>query len=184
MLDLVKSEKGIPVLPDELDRNPLLLNCENGTIDLRTGELGPHRREDLITKLSPVEYNPAADCPIWLEFLDTVLGGSESLIRYVKQVAGYALTGMIREHKLFFLYGGGANGKSTLVGTILSILGEYGRQIDPEILILKRNGSHPTSIADLQGVRFAVCQEVEQGKRMAESIVKQLTGGTASRPGG
>lgn len=177
MLDVVRSEQGIGVRPEELDRDPWKLNVANGTIDLRTGVLHPHDPADLITKLSPVAYDPGASCPTFESFLDRVMGGNDDLIRFLQRAAGYTLTADIREQVLFFFYGTGANGKTTFLNTLLAVLGEYGRQADPELLVSKRGDVHPTGVADLAGARLAVCTEVEQGKRLAEALVKQLTGG-------
>ena len=174
MQALAWSEPGIPVEPDDLDRDVWLLNCENGTLDLRSGELYPHRRDDLITKLTPVVYDPDAKAPTWEAFLERVLP-SEALRRFLQRVIGYALTGDVSEQIMIFLYGRGANGKSTLVNTILEMMGDYGKQAAPDLLVVKQ-GTHPTELADLFGARFVPSVEVEDGRRMAESLVKQLTG--------
>ena len=173
MLELAKSE--IPVSTGELDADPWLLNCKNGTIDLRTGEIREHRREDLITKLAPVEYNPNADAPTWQATLQRVLPNTE-IRTFFKRLCGYALTGDTSEHVLPMLYGTGANGKSTVLNALLETLGDYGMQAAPDLLVAKRN-SHPTELADLFGMRFVASIEVEDGRRLAESLVKQLTGG-------
>jgi putative DNA primase/helicase len=175
MIALARSEPGIPAVPEQLDADPWLLNVRNGTVDLRTGELQPHRREDLITKIAPVQYAPGAAAPTWEAFLERVLPGEE-LRRFVRRVIGYALTGDVSEQVLIFLHGAGANGKSTLINAVLAMLGDYGQQAAPELLTVK-GASHPTELADLLGTRFAASVEVEDGRRLAESLVKQLTGG-------
>ena len=111
MQALAWSEPGIPVVPDDLDRDAWLLNCENGTLDLRTGELGDHCRDDLITKLAPVAYDPDAEAPAWEAFLQRVLP-SEALRRFVQRVIGYALTGDVSEQMLPFLYGPGRTARA------------------------------------------------------------------------
>jgi putative DNA primase/helicase len=174
MLELAKSE--VPVLPDELDADPWVLNCENGTIDLvGSGELLPHRREDLITKLVPVEYDPGAKAPTWEALLERVLPNAE-IRAFFKRLCGYALTGDTGEHVLPLLYGTGANGKSTVLNALLDALGDYAGQAAPDLLLAKQN-SHPTELADLFGKRLVAAIEVEDGRRLAESLVKQLTGG-------
>lgn len=177
MVALAESEPGIPVLPGELDRDPWLLNCANGTIDLRTGELRPHRREDLITKIVPVEYDPEAPCPTWLAFLERIMDGKKKLIAFLQRAAGYSLTASTQEQCFFLLYGTGANGKSVFLTTILAVMGDYGIQAAPDLLLAKSGESHPTEIADLFGARLVVATETEAGRRLAENLVKQLTGG-------
>lgn len=175
MIDLATTEPGMSLTPEEMDVNPWLLNVQNGTFDLRKGTLRPHDRDDLITKLAPVQYDPDAQAPTWEAFLERVLP-SEGLRRFVQRVVGYSLTGAVSEQKLVFLYGSGANGKSTFLNAILEMLGDYGKQAAPELLTVKFN-AHPTELADLKGSRFVASVEVEEGKRMAESLVKQMTGG-------
>ena len=177
MVTLARSEKGIPVVPERLDANPWLLNVMNGTIDLRTGELRPHDPRDGISRLVPVAYYPDAKAPQWERFVDEVLAGNEELVGYLRRAIGYALTGDVSEQCLFFLYGSGANGKSTLLTTLLTLLGDYGKQTEPDLLMMRYGDVHPTGMADLMGARLAVAVEVEQGRRLAESLVKQLTGG-------
>jgi putative DNA primase/helicase len=173
-LHLTRSETGIPVSPAEFDSDPWLLNCENGTVDLRTGELREHRRADLITKLVPVEYDPQAAAPVFMAFLEQILP-SEALRRFVQRVVGYAATGRVSEEILVILHGGGANGKSTLVNAVMETLGDYAQQTAPDLLLVKR-GAHPTELADLFGARLVASVEVDEGRRLAESLVKQLTG--------
>jgi putative DNA primase/helicase len=180
-LQLAMSEPGLPILPEQLDADPFLFNCQNGTLDLRTGTLRVHRREDCLTKLCPVEYRADAPCPLWDSFLCRVLADNADLIGYLQRLIGYSLTGHVREQALWFLFGSGANGKSTFLGTILAMLGDYGMQAVSDLLLAKRNESHPTERADLFGRRFVATIEVDEGKRMAEALMKQLTGGDKVR---
>lgn len=172
---LAESEPGIPVRPDDFDADHWLLNCENGTVDLRTGQLREHRREDLATKLAPVDYEPDAKAPTWEAVLERLLP-SPDLRRFFQRFVGYCLTGDTSEQVLVFMHGLGANGKSTIINALLDALGDYGQQAAPELLTAKAN-AHPTELADLKGARLAASVEVEEGKRLAESLVKQLTGG-------
>ncbi len=181
MIELAKSEPRIPLLPRQLDANPWLLNCLNGTLDLHTGTLRQHRREDLLTKLCPVEYDANAPCPQWMAFLSDVMSRNQALIDYLQRAVGYSLTGNVAEQCLFFLYGTGQNGKSTFLGTIQAMLGDYAMQAIAELLMVRANEQHPTERADLFGIRFVATIEVESGKRLAEALVKQLTGGDRMR---
>ncbi len=115
MLSLLRSEPGIPIQPDKLDTDPMALNVQNGTLDLRTVTLREHRREDLLTKIAPVAYDPTAECPTWHKTVREIFAGVERMIQYVQCLAGYSITGSVRDHVLPFLYGVGANGKSTLL---------------------------------------------------------------------
>lgn len=162
---------------DELDRDPWLLNVKNGTLDLRTGELREHRREDLITKLAPVEYDPDADSPTWEAFLETVVP-NEDTRRFLQRAVGYSLTGVVGEKVLPCLLGRGDTGKTTFIEAVMDLLGDdYAAPAAPDLLLSKRGSSHPTELADLLGKHFVPTVEVEEGRRLAESLVKQLTGG-------
>jgi P4 family phage/plasmid primase-like protien len=177
MVSLARSEPGIPVVPDELDADDMLLNVENGIVDLRTGQLLPHDRNSLITKLAPVVFDSNATCPLWETFLDTIFQKNRALISFVQKLVGYALTGDVRAQIIVFLYGIGANGKTTFLETLLSLMGNYATQAAPNLLLEKKNESHPTELADLLGRRFVISTEVEQGRKFSEALVKQLTGG-------
>jgi putative DNA primase/helicase len=173
MVERAKSE--IPTSPDQFDADPCLLNTSTGTIDLRTGALREHRREDLITKLAPVEYDPAAAAPTWETFLKRVLPGEE-LRGFVRRAAGYSATGNTSEQCMFIHHGPGANGKSTFQETISAALGDYAMRTPTETLLVKRPGGVPNDVARLKGARFVTASETEEGRRLAESLVKDLTG--------
>jgi len=180
MIHLARSEPEISILPEEFDRDPWLLNVENGTIDLRTGVIKPHDREDFITKLAPVEYKKSADCPKFKNFLKYIFQNSkdpDALIEFLQRLFGYALTGKTTEDIFPIFWGSGANGKSTLLETIKALLGDYGKTAAPDAILIRRGDKHPTALADLYGARFVTVQETEEGTRLAESLVKQLTGG-------
>lgn len=182
MVALAKSEPGVSVDLDDLDADPWLLNVQNGTLDLRTGELRDHRQEDFITKLAPVTFDARATCPQWQRFLHRIFDNHEELISYVQRLVGYSLTGSTEEHILPFLYGDGANGKSTFAEVLLTLMGrDYAMKAPPDLLLAKKRESHPTERADLYGKRFVACIETEDGRRMAEALVKELTGGDRIR---
>ena len=161
---------------DAFNPDPLLLNCPNGTVDLRDGTMRPHSRADLITKMAGVPYDPTARCPRWEAMLEQVIPDQETR-EFLHRAIGYSITGSVAEQCLFFLYGTGANGKSTVVKTIQKILGQYSRVGSPDLLIQNKGDNHPTALADLVGARFVPTIETDEGKRMAEAQMKWLTGG-------
>lgn len=183
MAAMAASEPGIPITVREMDADPWLLNVKNGTIDLRTGELRPHRREDGCTRLAPVVYDRAAKCPLWDAFLRRVMGGNADperacrLVGFLRRFVGYSLTGSIREHALIFCFGTGANGKSVFLDTVRFILGDYAKPAAPRLLLMKRTEAHPTDIADLHGARFVTAIEADRSGRFDEALLKWLTGG-------
>ncbi len=181
LLTLAQSEDGVPILHDELDRSPWLLNLRNGTLDLRTGARHPNARSDLITKIVEVDFDPGATCPVWNAFLERVLP-DPTVRRFVQRAVGWTLTGDTSAQVLLFCYGLGANGKSVFLRTLLYLLGkDYAIQAAPELLLAKRERGHPTDQADLFGVRAAVCMEMGPGRGFDEVLVKQLTGGDLIR---
>ena len=177
MVTLAQSEDGIPLTPDKLDVNSWLLNVQNGTIDLKTGQLHRHNQHDLLTRIIDVPFDPNAKCPHWDSMLRRIFGDDSPISGFLQRAAGYSLTGDVSEQVLFFLYGLGANAKTTFTRALLNLLGPYATQAAPDLLIVKRREGHPTSVADLQGHRMVVTAEVENGQLMAEALVKQLTGG-------
>lgn len=180
MLALAQSEPGIPVLPDELDRDPWRLCVQNGTVDLHTGELRRHDPRDLITKIAPVAFDPSADAPRWRRFLEEVLPDAD-VRSYVQRAAGYSLSGDVSEQCLFFAYGVGANGKSTFLATLRDLLGDYAIQARPDLLMSHHGERHPTELTDLYARRFVATIEAEEGHRFDEALVKWLTGGDSIR---
>ena len=181
MIELARSEPNIRIKSEDLDRDPWLLNVKNGTIDLRTGELREHRKEDLITKLAPVEFDPAAKCPQFEAFLDQIMGGNKALVDYLQRIIGYSLTGSTRGQCLFLLYGTGANGKSTFIEIIRALMGDYTKQADfATFLKSLRDGDGPRNdIARLAGARFVSALEAGGERRLNEVVIKQITGGDA-----
>ena len=178
MIALAQSEPEVPVCPAELDTDPWLLTVKNGTIDLRTGELLRHDRRNLITKIASVEYDPGAKFHLWDDFLARILPDPD-LRAFVQRAAGYSLTGLTTEEVLFFAYGPTASGKSTFLESIRSTWGDYSARTDFETFLRREHvtGGPRNDIARLAGVRFVVSIEVESGRRLAESVVKSITGG-------
>jgi putative DNA primase/helicase len=175
---LARSEPGVPVLPADLDKDPMLLNVANGTLDLRTGNLRPPLRGDYCTKLAPVAYDPEAACPLFLGYLNDIFTRKAALIRFVQKLFGYAITGDVREQILPVFWGKGANGKSTLINLILDLLGEdYAIKGSRDLFLSRKADTHPTQVARLFGKRLVAGVETADGARLDEVLVKELTGG-------
>ncbi len=177
MIKLAQSEDPITTTADSFDRDHLLFNVQNGTIDLRTGKLRPHRQTDLITMLAPVTYDPLSPCPLWDSVLARVLPDPD-VRAWLQRFIGYALTGDVREQVLGFFYGSGANGKSVVIDVLMAIFGDYALRAAPDLVLSRHGEAHPTEQADLEAKRLAACSEIEQGRAWAESTIKRITGDT------
>ena len=168
----------LAVAAEDFNKNQWTLNCPNGALDLKEFKLTEHRRKDLNTSLCPTPYDPEAKCPLWEKFLLEIMDGNVAVVSYLQKLAGYALTGVIREHVLPIAYGSGANGKSTFLKTLRKVMGsDYAAESAPDLLLTKDRNAHPTERAGLAGKRLVTTIEVEDGRHMAENLVKQLTGG-------
>jgi putative DNA primase/helicase len=176
MLTLAGTESGIAVTPDELDADPWLLNCMNGVLDLRTGQLGPHDPALMLTKLAGAAYEPDATGAEFDKFLARIQPDA-AMREYLSRLLGHALLGTVREHILPIWFGVGANGKGSLTDATLTALGDYGDAADPDLLTARSFDAHPTGTANLHGLRLAVLHESDAGRRLAEGTVKRLTGG-------
>jgi putative DNA primase/helicase len=175
-LTLASTEPEVAVTPDDLDADPFLLNCANGTLDLRTGELREHDPADLLTKIAGAAYQPGTPAPEWAKFL-TRVQPDESMRDFLARLTGLALEGRVVEHLLPIHHGQGANGKTTYTDAVLHALGDYADVADPDLLTARTFDAHPTGVADLFGLRLAVLHESDAGRRLAEGTVKRLTGG-------
>lgn len=170
----------MPLVPgerEEFDKHDYLFNVQNGVVNLKTGELLPHDRKLHLTKIANVEFDKDAECPNWLNFLDSIFMGDKELQEYMQRLIGYSLTGDISEQIMMFLVGGGSNGKSTFINTIKDLLGDYGKQAKSDTFIKKKETGANNDIARLVGARFVSAIESEEGERLSESFVKQITGG-------
>lgn len=176
MIALAISEPGIAVTPDRWDADKWLLNCQNGTIDLRTGELRPHRKEDFITRLCKVEYDPNATAERWEQFEREIFAKDEDLIGYVRRVIGSSLSADGRRQEIDIFYGLGANGKNVFLDTCRTILADYACTAEPNLLLARKFEAHPTGIADLCGRRLVTASETDDGGQFAEAGLKRLTG--------
>jgi putative DNA primase/helicase len=176
---LARSDRRLAATVDQWDADLWLLNTPKGVIDLRTGIMREHRADDYLTHMTAVA--PEGECPLWRKFLNRVTGGDEALQQYLQRVCGYGLTGLTHEHALFFLYGKGANGKTTFVTAVAGILEDYHRTAPIETFAASHTDRHPTELADLRGARLVTANETEEGRRWAESRINMLTGGDRVR---
>jgi putative DNA primase/helicase len=176
----------VAVSANAFDAHPNLFNCQNGTLDLETGEFRGHRKEDMLTKISGVEYKPGATCPMWLDHLETVFQGDVELIDSFQMLMGYNLLQRNPEQIMSIWYGTGKNGKSETMRAIGMILGDYWVHIQAETLVVSRGGGGTArpDILRLKGARFVTCTEPEQDAALAEALVKSITGDAkmAARP--
>ena len=157
----------------------MLLNVANGIVDLKTGDLLPHQRDTLLTKLIDVDYNSDAECPEWMKFLDLVTGNDKELAYFLQLAIGYSLSGSTDEHCLFFLLGTGQNGKTTFTETIRRMMGNYALRTDIEALMQSWNRGQAATphLADMAGARFVLASEIPENRKINEALVKDLTGG-------
>ncbi len=176
---MVKLSKGaLYAEASDFDRDTWLLNVEDGTIDLRTGELRDHAPEDMITKLAPVEYEGESDGKRWEAFLREIFNNDEGLIDYVQRAIGLSLTGQTTEDVFFVAHGSGRNGKSTLFGILQTLLGDYASTASSNLILSQGNFPKQSyDLASLIGTRFVTVYETELDKKLDLSTVKQLTGG-------
>jgi putative DNA primase/helicase len=179
MVCLARSEPGVLARLVTFDADGWLFNVANGTVNLRTGELHPHRREDLISNLSDVTFDRNATCPLWESFLRRVTDDSDELTAYLRRFVGHLLIADTSEQTLHFLFGLGANGKSVFCEVLMRLLGEYAITVSPDLILLKRHGGIPNDVARLRGKRAALMNETGAGTRFDEAKLKDLTGGDA-----
>ncbi len=173
---LARADRRHAATVDQWDADPWLLNTPGGEINLKTGVMQPHRLESFSTKMTAVTPM-AGPCPTWHKFLARVTGGDQELIAYLQRLCGYALVGEVVEHVLVFVYGLGANGKSTFVNTVAGILGSYGQTAPMDTFTETAGAQHPTDLAMLRGARLVTATETEDGRRWAAAKIKVLTGG-------
>ena len=178
MLEMVRCHRDIVVHLDRLDTNPFLLGVQNGVVNLRTGKFRQAQRQEFVTRKAGTRYDAKADCPVWKRVLNEVMGGNQELVTYIQKYIGYTLTGDTSDQSFFFLVGGGRNGKSTVVELVQKLLGQYGQRASQSVFVANPHGNEPSNdLARLAGARFVVGSEVEEGSRLAENRIKDLTGG-------
>ena len=180
-----QSEPPIPVTPDDFDADPWALNMPGGTVDLRTATVRPHRREDLLTKLTggtvtPELLNdptPFAACPAFGRFLTRIIPDAD-VRAFLQRLVGQALIGEVKEHLLPVAWGEGANGKSTLITALTVALGDYVQAAPTSLLLVGRPNDGPSpEVLRLRGARLVICSETDESARLNEALVKTLTGG-------
>ncbi|TQI66746.1 phage/plasmid primase, P4 family [Clostridium sp. KNHs216] len=179
MIEETQHLPGIPILPNELDRYKDALNVANGIVDLKTGQLRPHDRRLKMSLLADVEYIEGAKCPLWMKFLNEITQGDKELQLYIQRMVGYFLTGSTAEQCLFFLYGTGANGKSTFVNMISSLFGDYTKNAQSDTIMRADRGNSSSArsdIARLKSVRLVTTSEPSGGCVLDEALVKTMTG--------
>ena len=178
LLSQATTEPEIALAADEIDRDGWLLTCANGTLDLRTGGLRDHDPADLITRGTGVAYDPDAECPLWRRFLDEVFAGDAELIEFVRRFVGYCLTGETKEDILAIFHGAGCNGKSTFIGVLKQLLGDYAITAAFDTFTRQRNGGGPRNdLARLHRARLVTATESAEERRLDEATVKEITGG-------
>lgn len=168
----------VPILPAQMDKEKMLLNTPSGLVDLKSGTMSEHDPLMFITKITSTEYSVNSDCPKWLSFLDDIFAGDKELIRYIQKALGYSLTGSTAEQCVFFLYGTGRNGKSTFLDMVREVFGDYASNIQPETIMVRNSQSSAinSDIARLKGARLVTSVEPNEGVRINEGLLKQLTG--------
>ena len=168
----------LPILPSQFDRYKMALNTPGGVVNLKNGTVHPHDSTHYFTKMTAVDYSNNADCPRWRQFLSEIFAGDKDLIRYIQKAVGYTLTGSTAEQCAFFLYGTGRNGKSTFIDTIRDVFGDYAANIQPETIMVRNSQSSAVNsdIARLKGARLVTSVEPNEGVRINEGLLKQLTG--------
>ncbi|KNY24826.1 phage/plasmid primase, P4 family [Pseudobacteroides cellulosolvens] len=178
MIKETQNWEGICMLPEKFNSNIWLLNCRNGTVDLKTGRIYAHSKDDLITKMIDINYDSKAKAPTWDKFMDRIFDGNKALISFLQRSIGYSLTGSIKEQCIFILHGVGKNGKSTFLDTIRAMIGGgYSKNANSSVFMKSQGQQNLEEVARLQGARFVTTTEPEEGEKLAESFIKQATGG-------
>jgi putative DNA primase/helicase len=177
LLALARTDRSVALSVDQLDLQPHLLACRNGTVDLHTGQLQPADPNHLITRGVDLDYDPDAHSETWDQFLETVLDHNVETIAYMQSLMGYAITGETGEHLLPDFYGTGANGKSTFISAITGVLPDHAAIAPEGLLVEQKHDQHPERLAMLRGRRLVVSLELEKRAVLAEGLVKSITGG-------
>lgn len=178
---ILKDAAGVyPVEMASFDADPLLFNCQNGTLNLRTKEFRPHSAADMLSKISGVCYDPTAHCDRWQQFIMEVMEGDAGKAAFLQKSLGLTLTGDTSHECFFILYGPKSrNGKGTTMETFMTLMGDYGRTAKPDTIAQRQtaNGNGPSEdIARLAGARFVNIPEPDKRLVLSAALVKTLTG--------
>lgn len=182
-IHLGRSEPGLSACPTDFDADIWIMGTLSGKLDLRTGDVSPCLPEDRVTRLIQIRFDEDATCPRWERFLEEVFASDRDLVPYIQRVVGYCLTGSVREQLFWVLWGMGANGKSVFAEVLRMILGDYYHRADPELFVTSNQGNKAGNaspqVAGLKGARLAIASETPPHGRLAETSLKELTGGDA-----
>jgi len=181
MLRMAESDPRLSVEPEDFDKNPLVLNLRNGSIDLNSGLFREHRSKELLTKLAGADYEANTQCPRWTKFLEEVFEPHPDVVPFLQRAVGYTLTSETREECVFVLAGSGRNGKSTFIGILHRILGQYGGVAEMDTFLAAHGSALREDIADMRGRRFVSAQEPMLDGRFAEGTLKWVSGGDRLR---
>jgi putative DNA primase/helicase len=178
MIDLAKTEPGVYVLPGDLDRHRHLVNLPNGTLNLHTKELYPHRREDLLTKLTRGAYSKGATHPLWDKTLALFLP-NPAIRAFVQRAVGSGIEGGNAEKRLYFAYGPRDSGKTTLFVGVTEALGpDYAATTGFETFAERRDQAGALNeMARFAGKRLVYAEEISEGLALSHALVKRMTGG-------
>ncbi len=178
MIDLASKERTVVTVINDYDHDSWLFNCQTGTIDLRTGKLKPHDPADMITTISPVVYDPEAECPQWIAFLNEVMDGDQQMVDFLSRATGYTLSADTSAQAMFFPYGDGCNGKGVFLEVVRHVMGGYGKDTSFETFVVTKNKNEARNdLAGLVGARFVTASESQDGHKLDEALIKRLTGG-------
>jgi P4 family phage/plasmid primase-like protien len=176
IVSLVKNAPGIAVKEEAFDTYDWYFNCMNGTIDLKTGRLMPHDRNQLLSTISPVKFDPRAECPKWMEFLEKVMQGDQELVSFLQRLAGYTMSGSVAEQAFCVNWGEGSNGKSTYLDVLSTVMGGYADTTPFNTFSERKNGGIPNDLAALHKARMVICSEGARTTKLAEAMIKNVTG--------